>query len=87
MTVIAKQNVTGVDLIHDMAGLVDNLDGAMQQVGTFAHQDATCGDGGLPRGFRIGQFLAIAVPGEGGAFANVKEITGHELGFAELFIP
>jgi hypothetical protein len=84
---MAKQNVMGVDLVHDMAGLVGDLDCAMQQVGSFAYQGATCGDGLLPRGFRIGKFLAIAVPGEGGAFPDMKEIAWHGVGFAVLFIP
>jgi hypothetical protein len=81
-----KQDFAKVYLIHHMAGLVGDLDGtavegaAMQQ---FLTQDfARRRNGLLPRGFRIGQFLAFFIAVQRTAFADMEVIAGHGLGFA-----
>jgi hypothetical protein len=81
-----KQDVAGIDLIHHMAGLVGDFDAAvveraaMQQL--FAQYLADAVDRFLPRRLGVGQFLAFFVPVEGLAFADMKEVFGHGVGFA-----
>jgi hypothetical protein len=81
-----KQNVAGIDLIDHTAGLVDDLDAAMQADLPFAQQSAAKLDGLVPGGFGIRQFLAIAVAAQGSAFTDMEKIAGHAVGFAALFM-
>jgi hypothetical protein len=83
---VVKQNVAGVDLFHDMAGFIDDLDAAVQPDLPFAQQGMAQVQGFFPGGFGIGQFLALAVAGQDSAFTNMEKIAGHGLGFAELFL-
>jgi hypothetical protein len=79
----AKQHVAGIDLVHDMAGLVGNLDGAavqgaaMQQ--PFTQHLATAVNRFPPGGLGVGEFLALRISVEDAAFADMEEIAGHDL--------
>jgi hypothetical protein len=82
---VGKKNVTRVNFVDDMAGLIGDFDGTVQAAGPFAQKGAAGGDRLDPGGFHIGQILAGCIAGEGGAFTNMEKIAGHELGFAALF--
>jgi len=81
---LPKQNVAGIDHIHDMAGFVGNLDvaavqrAAMQQ--PFAQHLAAGADRLPPGSLGIGKFLTLRVAVENAAFADMEEIAGHDLG-------
>src|SRR5215468_2657051 len=77
-----KQNVTGVDLVDHIAGLIHDLDGPVQAARPLALKRPAGSDGFLPRRLDIRQILAAGVTDEGLALADVEIIMGHRLGFA-----
>jgi hypothetical protein len=81
-----KQNVTRVDLVDHMAGLIHDLDGAVQAAAPLAEQSKAGGDGFVPRRLDIRQILAVSVAGEGVTLADMEIIVGHQVGFAMLLI-
>ena len=86
---ILEQRVTRTDLVHHVAGLVRDFDGAVIQCAamqqSFAQHLSHGIDGFAPRRFGIRQFLAFFVAVVGIAFTDMEEITGHDLGKIDNF--
>jgi hypothetical protein len=72
-----KPDVTGVDLVHHAASLIDDFHGGVRPAPLFLPQGASQGDRTFPRGLRIGKIPADLVARQGGTFADMKVITGH----------
>jgi len=81
---VVKQDVTRVDLVDHMPGLIHDFDGAVQAAAPLAEQGKAGGDGFLPGRLNIRQILAVSVTGEGVALADMEVIVGHQVGFAML---
>jgi len=81
---MVKQDVTRVDLVDHMPGLIHDLDGAVQAAAPLAKQSEAGGDGFLPGRLDIRQILAVSIAGEGVALADMEVIVGHQVGFAML---
>jgi len=81
---VVKQDVTRIDLVDHMSGLIHDFDGAVQAAAPLAEQSEAGGDSFLPRRLNIRQILAVGVAGEGMALADMEVIVGHQVGFAML---
>jgi len=82
---VVEHDVARRDLVDDMAGLVGDLYGAVKAAGPLAQKGPADGDGLVARRFCVRQILAGCIAGQGPAFADMKKVTGHEVGFAALF--
>jgi len=72
-----KPDVTGVDLVHHAAGLIDDFHGGARPAPLLLPQGVTQGDRPFPRSLGISKIPADRIARQGGTFADMKVITGH----------